>query len=415
LAAFIFADLNQALGETGKVGAALLTRGELADPYVLPTGPTAHVSPVTAALNAAAFSLGGIGTTASRALLGALTALFYALSCLAALLLLAQWQVALWLRLAGAAIVAIVPFRLIEAVIWTRQWDQPLAALILVSAWLLIARAEAGAGLRVSGMAFGLLSGVGALVSPSLLPSFILAFAWIGLIGRRRGELRPAAAGVLVGLAVVALFLVPWGLRNQAVLGHFIMTRSNFGLELAMGNAPIEPSASSRWLDRTLVQRAFDASRSLHPYDSPDAAREVARVGEVAFMQARRDEAIQWILADPFEFVRRSVIRGSLWLVAPERSGYFPLTGTFLPWLWSALMGLLLAAAIAVNLVLRRHAIGTIIFVLLPMAPYLLTHMNERYTLVVYFTSWCAIVVAGDTLWNRRAVRPPRQATPGQA
>ena len=49
--------VNQAPGETGLSALALLHTGAIADPYLIPTGPTAHTAPGTVGLIAAVFAI----------------------------------------------------------------------------------------------------------------------------------------------------------------------------------------------------------------------------------------------------------------------------------------------------------------------------------------------------------------------
>src|SRR5262249_43501471 len=87
----------------------------------------------------------------------------------------------------------------------------------------------------------GALVGLAALLSPVLLPAVALMLAaevWLQGDGRLR-----AAAGGAVVLLVAAAAVAPWVWRNHVVLGAVVPLRSNFGLELHLGN---HPGASGR-------------------------------------------------------------------------------------------------------------------------------------------------------------------------
>ena len=57
------------------------------------------------------------------------------------------------------------------------------------------------------------------------------------LITARELRARVALAGVVIAVVASAL-VAPWIVRNWFALGGFVPVRSNFGLELVMGNNP---------------------------------------------------------------------------------------------------------------------------------------------------------------------------------
>ena len=110
--------------------------------------------------------------------------------------------------------------------------------------------------------AAAVLAGLGGLFSPSLLPSLLIGTAYV--MPPRRQTRRAVAVGLL-GVAILAAFLLPWGVRNSRELGIFTVTRSNFGLELAIGNNDEAAGAPAM-------------TGQIHPYESLDAARLVAEL-----------------------------------------------------------------------------------------------------------------------------------------
>jgi hypothetical protein len=414
--AWRFADVNRGLGEVGLAAVALLYGAGLADPYLIPTGPTAHVSPVIAALIASTWSIEGVGTENARILLGLLAGLWYAGAAAVTLQLLQELGVAKWVRWVVAAVFVLLPFRLYDAVVNYWQYDQPAAALILVTAWLALAQARNGADPARIGVMLGLLAGAGGLISPTLLVPLGLGFAWLSWLCLRGAIDKRWWRGAAAGITLVAACLLPWALRNEQALGSFILTRSNFGLELAQGNAP--PSVVQPGAEATLEpggRRFTEASIDrLAPLRSFAAAQEVARLGEVAFMRAKMQQAIGWIRDDIPGFLRRCLVRLRLWLLPPQGQGYVPFTGPIGAWMLATAVGALTLPALLV-LVLgrrdgvhvpvagRRQGVEALLFVALPMAPYLVTHMNERYAYLVFFTSAAAIALAADLLLRRGA------------
>lgn len=406
--AFRFAGINRGLGEIGLAALGLLYGAGLADPYLLMTGPTAHVSPVMAGLIAGIFGAAGIGTEGSRVLLGLAGALWYAAGALVAVRLLAEHDVAPRLRWIAAAVFVLLPFRLFDAVVMYWQYDQPPAALILATGWLAVVRVRKGSlAPRQGGVMLGLLAAAGALISPTTLPPILLGMAWLSW-QRLRGALGPGWwAGAALGIVLVAAGLLGWGLRNERELGAFIVTRSNFGLELAQGNAPPEavlpPGMSAEALgSRAQVEASIDR---LAPLRNLAMARELARVGEVAFMRGMLHQALDWIRADIPGFLLRCLNRLRIWLLPPLEPDYVPVVGPVPPWLVNLALGVLTLPALLALTVLGRPVVEPVLFVLLPMAPYMITHVNPRYTYLVFFTTVALVLLAADAVL-RRVARP---------
>jgi hypothetical protein len=83
--------------------------------------------------------------------------------------------------------------------------------------------------------------------------------------------------------------MVPWTIRNYRVFGKFIVLRSNFGLELWLGNNPGVPDTWSPWL---------------HPNDSREEAEKYQRMGEIAYMAEKKSEAIEFMRSHPADTLR---------------------------------------------------------------------------------------------------------------
>ena len=87
------------------------------------------------------------------------------------------------------------------------------------------------------------------------------------------------AALVLLGMTLAC---VPWTIRNHRALGGLFFLRSNFGLELRMGNhegAGANLALSAR------------GGTERHPRTNEDEARKVKELGELAYMRAAGREA----------------------------------------------------------------------------------------------------------------------------
>ena len=253
-----------------------------------------------------------------------------------------------------------------------RQWDQPYGALILMVALMIsIDKALPSRPAFRPEVELAILAGITGLVSPSLLPSLCLALV---LSIRKRVSMQNWRLASLLSVVIVAAFLVPWGLRNEIELGSVVLTRSNFRLELAAGNQDGATGASG--------------TPGQYPHDSAVAARHLAAVGEVAYMAEMRRAAMDWIAAQPAGFARLTLARLQLLLLPPTSiGGWTPLPGAALGTALVVLFTIAKLAAILVKIRRRERVWLWLIYCFLPLAPYVITHVNERYGFPVFFTS----------------------------
>jgi hypothetical protein len=164
--------------------------------------------------------------------------------------------------------------------------------------------------------------------------------------------------------------------RNFRVMGGFVPFRSNFGLELAVGN---NPSSDGR------THASDDLSTFVHPFANVDERLHLAAVGELAYMREKRDAAVNWIRSHPREFLELSLRRFRLF--------WFPTVD-----LWSttsagrgfkaavfSVIGVL-ALAELVWLLVNRHRHAALLFcaALGPSIPYIVTHVDPRYRYPVF-------------------------------
>jgi hypothetical protein len=205
---------------------------------------------VWAVVNAACFTLAMVG---ARALLMELR--------VQALHGVVYWLLALWptLVLAGMlpekeiVVLALLPWACCHALrVPTQGWRAALSA--------------------------GLLMGVSVLVQPSLqflAPAFLLG----ALLAKRR-DLVGAA---LLACLAMALVVLPWSVRNHAVLGHWVPVSTNGGDVLYRANNDL---ATGVYTSR--------------------AAVDLGSFGEVARDAESKRLAAEWIVANPVRFVQLS-------------------------------------------------------------------------------------------------------------
>jgi hypothetical protein len=281
-----------------------------------------------------------------------------------------------------------------------RQWDQPFAAFFLVQGWLLFERSGTSAKpyRYETGMAF--LAGLGGLLSPAIFPTLAALLAAMFWQRRKRGNYR---ISLILSVGIVAACLLPWGVRNQLVLGQFILFRSNFALELATGNAP-----------GALGYSGSGSGTMLHPHDSAEAARQAARLGEVSYMRGLQRQSLDWIAADPKRFLRLSVERVKLsFFPLRPMIPWYPALGVDLPWILLTAFGVLrVVSLLCAIFVGAKPGLGYLCN-LLPMFPYFVTHVNVRYCSTAYFTSVVMIgLVAGRIV---HLASRPRAGAPSQS
>lgn len=388
-----YTGINTGPGETGLAAMALLRLGTIADPYAVPTGPTAHVSPLMTLVMAAVFGLFDGNTPAARGALSLIAAGAYA-SCVAlGARITTQLHPSRRSATATVLLACVVPIYLPEIVVYTRQYDQPLAAVALLCQMLIWAnpgpalnrpyRAEA---------ALAAVTGVGILLSPALLPVGLVGGA--SLVWTRR-EQQSMLAASMVFATVLGALMVPWAVRNWLVFDQFVLTRSNFALELVMGNGP---GADGFYHDPL----------ELHPNPHVPSAQHLAQIGELAFMREMGTLARAWILDNPARFMLLCLRRAWL-LLFPNNEvvSWSPIIAPLrLPAFW--LLGVLKLLALAYVVLRRDRAMFWLTCTLLPVAPYVLTHVNSRYTYVVFFPTLCLIGYVATAVFSvPRTLRIP--------
>ncbi|MBI3670555.1 MAG: hypothetical protein HY237_12330 [Acidobacteria bacterium] len=171
----------------------------------------------------------------------------------------------------------------------------PLVALLLSLMVLLTLHLEFPAR-HWNWFAFGLVCGLTSLASPVALS--VLPFLWGWLWHRLRGPAARPGRGLATAALAFLACVSPWLVRNYATFHRFIPLRSNFGLELRLGNNP----------------QAFGSPVSpLHPAYNSAELQQYRQMGEVAYMDEKKREALQFIAQRPGAFARLTLLRISYW------------------------------------------------------------------------------------------------------
>lgn len=267
--------------EMGRIAASVASGHGFANPFQTPTGPTAWEPPLTPYLMAGVFKIFGIYSQASAFVLLTINSLWSALTCIP-IFLVARRSFGETVAVASAWTWALFPYVIYWDIKW--MWETSLSALLITTIFWLAVSMEDTDGMK-PWLRFGLLWGVAAINSPSLL-SFLPASGLYGWYRRWRAGRRSLAGALLASLIFLAL-ITPWLVRNERVFGQPVFLRTNFGAELRMGNGPY---ADGTW------------QYYLHPVHDLAEFRRYMQMGELAYVRARRDEAVAWIKANPGRF-----------------------------------------------------------------------------------------------------------------
>ena len=258
--------------------------------------PTAQQPPLYPWLLAGIFKLTGPYTYTSLWIIELCNVIFAALTTVLILKVgrqmfgsivgvLAAWTWACWLDV---------------AVVSLRVWESSLSALLLMVGLSLVLRLKPDAPINYW-LGFGISAGVAVLANPSLLSVFIGLWLWLFA---RQGS-ASCAGKIVLSIVFCLLTVLPWTVRNYVEFHRFLPVRDNFGFELWQENHVGEPDTN-----------------------------EFNRLGEIGFMEAKRDAAVQFIRDDPQRFVHGCLIRFVHFWGDPTLWVWLPLS--FLTWLGCA-------------------------------------------------------------------------------
>ena len=326
-----------------------------------PIAPTAQQPPVYPLLLAGIFKLAGPYSYLSLWIAAGLNATFSALTAVLILRIgrrdfgaipgtLAAWVWSCWLY---------------EAAVSVRLWESSLSALLVTIGLLALPRLVETLRPWVW-LLFGAFVALAALTNASLLSVFPCFWAWLWVSYRRRGL--SCAKPLWASLGMCLLVLLPWTIRNYTVFHRLIPIRDNFGLELWLGN-------------HEGVSRLFDND---FPVLDPS---EYNRLGEIGFMEAKRQIALQFIRHNPEQFLYLSLRRGYRYWTAPHVPVWASIS--VLAWLGMALM-------------VRRRGLDAVPYAIVLLAfplVYYITHTVSSYRhpmepVMFLFAAYAVVAIA---------------------
>ena len=264
--------------ETGSIGYSLVTGQGFSNPFRKQTGPTAWLTPVYPLIVAAAFKLFGPFSIPAFFALVSLNILCSASACIP-LFYLGKRVAGVGVGSAAAWLWALFPNAIMIPFEWI--WDTSLSALL--AAVLLLATLQlCGSQRWRDWCGYGLLWGFALMTNPSLGEVLPVLFAWAVYRARRQTGLLLAKPALALGLAVVCC--IPWTIRNYAVFHRFVPLRSNFPLELYIGNNENYDDKHPRY------PGVITKERELFRY---------FRMGEMPFMDEEMRKAKAFIVSHP--------------------------------------------------------------------------------------------------------------------
>lgn len=260
----------------------------------------------------------------------------------------------------------LLPLAILFPLEWA--WDQSLSALLLALCLCATYKLRDVPPASSAWAGYGLLWGITTLTNPTLSVVLPFLLAWLGFSRWRSGAL---PFRVLPKFALFLLLAVlPWTARNYFALGGFVPVKSNFGLELWLGN------------NAAITDTVW--SPQLHPMRNFPELMTLIFSGELDYMHGKEHAALAFIRAHPKRFAtllgRRIAdtwaaiydSREDEWIAALHLSNlavYFCVALSLF-----ALAGLILA--------LRKGAMeslpAALVVVIFPI-PYYLTHTSLRY------------------------------------
>jgi len=270
--------------ELGRIASAIAGGRGFSSPLrLVDSGPSAWFTPVYPYIVAGIFKVWGIFSDKSRLIIETLNC-----AC-ASLTVIPIFEIAQRTFRRGVAIGAawawvFLPTSLLFPITWV--WDTALAALLLgLIFWATLAIRDSRSTPRWAG--YGALWALGVLTNPSILSLLPFLAGW-AVWETRRNSINWARFTATAAL-IFAICLVPWTVRNYRTFGKVIVLRSNFGLELWLGN---NPNVSDTW------------TPWLHPNDNQEEADKYKRMGEIAYMEEKKQEGLEFMRTHPVETVQ---------------------------------------------------------------------------------------------------------------
>ena len=266
------------LNETGNIAFSLAQGHGFSSPWWQETGATAWLTPVYPWIVSVLYRLFGIHTPHAFYAVVLVDICFSAATCMPIYFIgkkvsgsgVAAGATWLW---------AIFPNAILIPYEWV--WDTSLSALLMATIlWTTLELAESSRWR--DWILYGALWGFALMTNPALGSTLPILLGWAAY--RRMRDVKLSAARPLVALGIAILCCVPWTVRNYIVFHKFVPLRSNFPLELWLGN-----------------NDNFDENSQIVPPADPtrEEIRKYIRMGETAFMAEKWRSATTFVRTHP--------------------------------------------------------------------------------------------------------------------
>ena len=374
--------------EMVRIAMTFAERGELADPFAAPTGPTALAPPIYPVYLGLIFRIFGTGVAAEVVKCG-LTSSVSALRCA-----LIPWlALCLGLGLRAGMIGGLMSAFYIGALVTDIKgdWAEAYVATAMVGLFFATIRiSETGRLNRRSAAVLGFWWGLALLLSPALA-SVLGSFILVGSLRFLRESPRRYVEFVAVLGIVAALVISPWPIRNAIRLGSPIWAKDNFGIMLLNSNHPgagWDVYGNERFIEETT------------PSWQPAVALKLKAAGEVAYDKSQAEEAKQWIRANPGTFAGLVALRAFHFWFPPGLNAFHTVLEA----------GLTVVAMAGLGLLYFRHRAAAMlilgIWICYPPVYYIML-WSSRYRYPINWTLLLTAAVALDyllsTVTSRRA------------
>jgi hypothetical protein len=337
---------------------------------MIPTGPTAHLPPAYPYLFSLIYRIFGLTATAGYV---SMAFMFISASILYGMI---PWIAnKLGMSVPAGIIAGFLGALTFE---WGGHGEFPSAIVMALTLAAFFRRWSIGKYSNRSTFLLGLAIGASFHLQPALLPVIIGCMLFELWWSKDQNKWRLSA---LIALGIL-IACVPWGWRNYRTFNAVFFIRSNFGLELRMGNNESAAPAME------VMDRNEEEQR--HPAIHFSEVRKLKEIGEIAYMNQALDEALTWIRSNPGEFIRLTWLRIlHIW--------FGPLHDPKAAARTSALTLLALLGLISNwnNLSIPQRAILLIPLVTFPLVYYLVAYM-PRYRVPI---DWILFLLAGLAMW----------------
>lgn len=350
-------------GEPYNIAISLADNGTYADAFGRGVGPTAHTAPLLPLILAAIIRLFGVGLT-GYLIRVAFTSIAAAMAFALLPALAVRSQLGLPAGVIAGLIGAIAPINF-----WAQTagiFDAPYTMLGLIGLCVALSGYWVNGYFPARGaVALGLLSGFICLLNPTIV-EVLVGWYVFGML-RFKNDRRELSIFTATAAAVVVICLSPWALRNARALGSAIWTRSNFGLELQVSNN----DRATADLEQNVREPDFP-----HPFTDSNERNKIRLMGEVAYHETKKKDALSWIGSHPARFAQLALRRIFLF--------WFPSMARLLQSIAEDLITILAFAGL-LSLFRNNHPSAWMFLAVLVCYPavYLIIQVSPRYRLPI--------------------------------